>query len=544
MIGYKAAPTWVKAGWLACIGLTCLACGHARAADAAATGADKPAAGGDKPAEAHFDVHEYRVLGNSVLSNRDIERTLYPLLGDNKTLSDVEAARAALEKVYHDRGYQTVFVDIPEQDVADAIVRLRVTEAKLRDVSISGARYYSERKILAALPEARPGAVPSIPTLQEQLAAVNAQTADRTVVPVLKAGPDPGTVDLALKVDDHSPLHGSVDLNNQYSPDTKPLRATVALDYNNLFDRLDSISAQFQDSPQQLGEVDVLAVNYALGPIASGLRPSVYYIHSNSNAATIGTIGVLGKGDIYGLRVSYPIFEAAGVLQSLVFGGDYKHFRDTIGLASQPALVTPVSYTNLSLGYAGSWSESRLQDMFSASANFGPRGAPNNPDAFENNRFKGHPNYFYVRADEDLLLSLPAGLHLKLRVAGQWAEEPLISNENYSIAGADGVRGYLEAESLGDSAIKGTLQLESPAWMLHAHSIASGFAYFDAGRDDVIDALASEPSVARLRSTGLGLDLGLGGPVTGAFTWAYPLTDGPRTHRGESRLLFDVKGSF
>ncbi|MGO9624980.1 MAG: ShlB/FhaC/HecB family hemolysin secretion/activation protein [Steroidobacteraceae bacterium] len=537
MIRYERAPTWVKAGWLACIGLAYLACGHA-------WGADTPGSGGDKTAEARFDVHEYRVLGNSVLSDRDIERTLYPMLGDNKTLADVEAARAALEKAYHDRGYQTVFVDIPEQDVADAIVRLRVTEGKFRNVSISGARYYSERKILAALPEAKPGTVPSLPALQEQLAAVNSQTADRTVIPVLKAGADPGTVDLALKVDDHSPLHGSVDLNNQYSPDTKPLRATVALNYNNLFDRLDSISAQYQDSPQQPGEVDVAAANYALGPLASGLRPSVYYIHSNSNAATIGTIGVLGKGDIYGLRVSYPIFESPGVTQSLVFGGDYKHFRNTIGLASQPALVTPVSYTNLSLGYSGSWSSARLQDLFSASANFGPRGAPNNPESFENNRFMAHPNYFYVRADENLLLSLPAGLHLKVRVAGQYADEALISNENYSIAGADGVRGYLEAESLGDSAIKGTLQLESPTWILRARTIASGFVYFDAGRDNLIDALSNVPSVARLRSTGLGLDLWPGRPVTGAFTWAYPLVDGPRTRRDESRLLFDIKGSF
>jgi len=41
-------------------------------------------------AEQHFDVMEYRVIGNSVLGNRDIERVLYPLLGPNKTLTDVE----------------------------------------------------------------------------------------------------------------------------------------------------------------------------------------------------------------------------------------------------------------------------------------------------------------------------------------------------------------------------------------------------------------------------------------------------------------------
>ena len=134
-----------------------------------------------------------------------------------------------MEKLYHDRGYATVFVDIPEQQVDEEIVRLRVTEGKLRRVSIGGARYFSERKILAALPAASAGTVPLLPELQKELGTVNAQSADRTVVPVLKAGPTPGTVDLALNVKDNLPLHGSLDVNNQYSPDTKPLRATASL---------------------------------------------------------------------------------------------------------------------------------------------------------------------------------------------------------------------------------------------------------------------------------------------------------------------------
>jgi hemolysin activation/secretion protein len=521
---------------LACI-LTLGLCGRAPADDA-------PPAAAPPAAEAHFDVHEYRVLGNSKLSNRDIERVLYPLLGEHKTLADVEVARTALEKAYHDAGYQTVFVDIPEQDVGEAIVRLRVTEGRLHEVSIGGARYFSERKILAALPAAKPGTVPSIPELQAQLAAVNSQTADRQVVPVLKAGPTPGTVDLSLKVDDHSPLHGSLEVNNQYSPDTKPLRATAALSYNNLFQRLDSLSIQYQDSPQAWGEVSVAAANYAFGPIPGGLRPSIYYIHSNSEAATVGTIGVLGKGEIFGVRATYPVVETAASTQALVFGADYKHFQNTIGLAAMPALNTPVSYTLGTLGYAASWNGRLLQDTLSAGASFGPRRAPNNENTFANDCYRCQPNMFYVRGDDSLFVTLLWGLRLQLRAAGQWAGEPLVSNENYSIAGFDGVRGYLEAEVLGDSAIKGTLQLYSPTWTLHGAAILNGFVYYDLGRADVINALGLQPSITRLRSAGVGLLLWPGRPVTGAFTWAYPLSDGPRTLSGQSRVLFDVKGSF
>jgi hypothetical protein len=32
--------------------------------------------------------------------------------------------------------------------------------------------------------------------------------------------------------------------------------------------------------------------------------------------------------------------------------------------------------------------------------------------------------------------------------------------------------------------------------------------------------------------------------ITGSLTWADPLATGPNTKRGDSRLLFDVRGAF
>ena len=93
----------------------------------------------------------------------------------------------------------------------------------------------------------------------------------------------PGTVDLALNVDDHLPLHGSLELNNQNTPETKPLRAIAALRYSNLFAQFDSVSVQYQVAPQNTGEVNVVAANYAWRPLESDLRPSVSFVNSNSN---------------------------------------------------------------------------------------------------------------------------------------------------------------------------------------------------------------------------------------------------------------------
>lgn len=73
-----------------------------------------------------FDVWEYRVEGNTVLDPKVIEKTVYGYLGPGKTIDDVEKARAALEKVYHDAGYAAALVDIPEQDVNEGVVVLTV----------------------------------------------------------------------------------------------------------------------------------------------------------------------------------------------------------------------------------------------------------------------------------------------------------------------------------------------------------------------------------------------------------------------------------
>jgi hemolysin activation/secretion protein len=542
-----AAVNGILCASVAVGGLTCAWVTPALAAPGASSEGEGVGVNAPKPAEAAFTVQEYRVLGNTVMPVRDIERLLYPMLGPNKRLQDVEAARTALEKAYHDHGFGTVFVDIPPQEVSDGIVRLRVTEAKLNQRKIDGANYFSERAIVAALPAAQVGGVPSLTALQQQLAGVNSQTADRSVVPILKAGPAPGTVDLELKVSDRLPLHGSVTLDDNYTAFTKPLRATVSLSYANVFGELDQISLQYQAAPQQPGQVGVFNAGYTSRPLGDGYRLSGFFIDSNSDVANvgIGSTGVLGKGQIVGLRLSTPPFTSTHSSQVLTLGLDYKHFRDTVTTGGgSAALVTPISYTNASISYSGFWQFKLLDESLNITPNFGLRDAPNSAADFENKRYLGRPNYAYVRWDNSVILHLPAQYRLTLRLAGQVTNEPLISNENYSIAGADSVRGYLEAEELGDVAFKGTLQLQSPVWSWHVQQLVSAFAFFDAGHTHTFATLGEQLEHAELASWGLGVNFMPSGSVGGVLMWADPLSNGTYTTAHQSRVLFSVHGSF
>jgi len=492
--------------------------------------------------KARFDVSEIRVLGNSVLARVEVERAVYPFVGPNKTIDDLNAARVALESAYHSQGYGTVFVDLPEQRVVGGLIRLKVTEGRLEYVHVSGARYYSNAQILAAVPEATAGAVPNLPKLQEEIAAVNAVTANRAVVPVLKAGSQPGTVDLSLNVQDRLPLRASLEFNNQQSEGTKPLRALASLGYDNLFGRFDQFSIQYQDSPQAPGEVGVLATSLAVHLYDGGPALSMYYINSKTNVVSTG-LGILGKGSIYGLRLPLTFVNRADFTSTLTYGIDYKHYLQSIN-ASPSELNTPIDYMMFSADYFGAWRSQRLQTSLDTSVNFGSPEIVNDPEEFGTARYQGRPNFFYFRGNVAATYLLPGELHLTARLGGQEALEPLVTYEYYSIAGADGVRGYLEAEEFGDRAVKGTLQLASPQWHLFSGAVTDLFVYFDDGHLTFLAPLPGQPSHAELRSVGAGLDLLATRHFTSSVTWAYPLVAGPYTAAGDSRVLFVVRGSL
>ena len=171
--------------------------------------------------ERRVDVNEYFVRGNTVLDARAIEEAVYPFLGPQKTLNDIEGARDALQKVYQDRGYQSVFIELPEQKVDDGIVYLQVSETKVGRVRVVGAKHYSPVDIREEVPGLKEGTVPDFATVQTQLAGLN-RTAGRQVTPLVHEGQRPGTMDVDLQVEaqcGHAGLRQPVAVGPQHFPD-------------------------------------------------------------------------------------------------------------------------------------------------------------------------------------------------------------------------------------------------------------------------------------------------------------------------------------
>lgn len=509
------------------------------------------AAAVEPPAEAEqapFDVLELRVLGNTVLSSAQIETALYPYVGENKTFKDLEAARLALETTYKDAGYGTVFVDIPEQAIQDdGVVRLRVTQGRLDRVRISGARYFSNGALRAELPALKSGEVPSLPQLQAELEAVNRQARDRSITPVLKAGRTPGTVDVELKVQDELPLHGVLDINDRYTADTSRTRASLNLSYDNLWQRFHSLSLQYQTSPEATDEARVIAATYVAPVTDTGHMIAAYAVDTNSDVATIGTLSVLGAGRIYGVRYILPLPPRGELFHNLSFGADYKDFSETILLTDGVRDDTPIAYTTWSLAYGGTRRTDTSAIGFNLSTNFGFRGVTNEEPEFEYKRYLARPNYFYLRGSAQYEHAAWWNTRWYVRAAGQYAIEPLISNEQLSIGGAESVRGYLESETLGDLGVSASLEWRAPAllrWLPFVSPESYAFAFVDGGVVAVVDALPDQATRVELSSVGLGLRIAAFDGLQAALDGAYTLQDSDRTDAHDTRLHFQLSYGF
>lgn len=92
------------------------------------------------------------IEGATLLAPERIDAALAPSMGADRTIDDLQRARAALESMYARRGYGATQVLLPEQGINDGVVPLRVVEVKLGAIRSEGNRFFDDDDIRASLP--------------------------------------------------------------------------------------------------------------------------------------------------------------------------------------------------------------------------------------------------------------------------------------------------------------------------------------------------------------------------------------------------------
>ena len=424
-----------------------------------------------------FDIDHFKIDGNTLLKPDVIEAVLKPFIGKQREYSDVQHAIEALKQLYRNAGFSVVWVAAPEQDIDRGIVTLRVVEAHIGKVTIAGNHFFDDANIRASLPALKEGVSPRAGDISANTQLANENPAKQVDV-VLRPDKEPGMVNATVNVTDVRPLKAFLTLDNTGNTQTGDFRLGVGAQHANLFNRDDVGTFSYVTSPGKGSQVSLYSGSYRLPFYSRGDSMDFIIAYSDVSAGTTQTVaGPLtfsGKGAVYGLRYNQLLERQGEYSQRMVYGFDDRAYKNSCALGNFGAAgcgpsATDITVRPVSLTYSGNWAKSgRVSDFYIALQRNIPGGANGQDSDF--NAARPSPNggigassrYSIMRLGASMVNAFESNWQVRTAVSGQYTPDALISGEQFGIAGANAVRGFLEREIARDTGYFGNLELYTP----------------------------------------------------------------------------------
>ena len=508
------------------------------------------------PVELRFDITRYRVEGNTLLPAEEVERIVAGYAGRGRDFGDVQRALEALQEAYSVRGYSAVQVYLPEQELARGEVLLKVVEARIAKLEISGNKFYDEGNIRRSLPALSQGSTPNGNLIAKNLRLANENPAKQTNV-TLRAGAKEGEVEAKVDVTDENPSKWFLTLDNTGTPQTGYHRFGVGYQHSNIGNLDHAVTAQFITSVEKPSEVGIYSVGYHMPLYQYGSSMDFVVGYSDVNAGTTSTpsgpLSFSGSGWITGARYNWHLDHHAGYDHKVIFGLDYRYYDNAcsvgaFGSAGCGAAAATYSLLPLSATYTGTWTlpAARAGIYASLSTNLGGFSKGDTSD-LQQARANADVNYWVARAGFDGAHALPGDWQLRGRLEGQYVDEVLVPAEQFGIGGQNSVRGFLEREVASDRGFSGTLEVYTPelAPMVGMKDWnARVLAFYDFGRIARVNPLPGEQLREGIASAGVGLRLALQKTFSLRFDVANILQQGGTRQEGHWRFTFGSILSF
>ena len=508
------------------------------------------------PVELRFDIARYRVDGNTLLPAEEVERIVAGYTGKGRDFGDVQRALEALQDAYQRRGYSAVQVYLPEQELARGEVLLKVVEARISKLEISGNKFYDEGNIQRSLPALSQGSTPNGNLIAKNLRLANENPAKQTNV-TLRAGAKEGEVEAKVDVTDENPSKWFLTLDNTGTPQTGYHRFGIGYQHSNIGNLDHAVTAQFITSVEKPSEVGIYSVGYHMPLYQYGSSMDFVVGYSDVNAGTTSTpsgpLSFSGSGWITGARYNWHLDHHAGYDHKVIFGLDYRYYDNAcsvgaFGSAGCGAAAETYSLLPLSVAYAGTWTlpAARAGILASLSTNLGGFSKGDTSD-LQQARANADVHYWVARAGFDGAHSLPGDWQLRGRLEGQYVDDVLVPAEQFGIGGQNSVRGFLEREVASDRGFSGTLEVYTPelAPMMGMKDWnARLLAFYDFGRIARVNPLPGEQLREGIASAGLGLRLALQKAFSLRFDVANILQQGGTRQEGHWRFTFGSILSF
>jgi hemolysin activation/secretion protein len=286
-------------------------------------------------------VKEIRVTGNTVFPDSEIKAVAAPYENRTLTTEDLERLRLALTLLYINNGYITSGAVIPDQDVEDGVIEIRIIEGALSRIDVEGTSrfqhsYLSDRVALGARPPLK------LEPIQERLQLLQRDPRIERINAELRPGDQRGESVLQLKVKEANPWKVWLDFNNYQTPTVGAERGLMTLAHYNVTGHGDPFSITYGGSR---GVHPIIDTSYTM-PLnrydttftASYRRNDFLVVDDRFRVLDLNS-----ESEIIGLTLRHPVYRTLSDELAVGITGEhlYNKVTSAFDLPGQPFLFIP-----------------------------------------------------------------------------------------------------------------------------------------------------------------------------------------------------------
>jgi hemolysin activation/secretion protein len=197
------------------------------------------------PLGPRFRPRGFRIEGSTVFTADDFRPLLEPYLDREIASEDLGALRNAVTRLYVERGYVNSGAFIPDQDLEEGLIRIRIVEGALINIEVVGERRFRESRLRDRVALGA-GTPLNVYVLQEALQILQQDPRIERVDARLQPGERPGEAVLTVRVEESRPYHLELEASNYAPPSFGGYQGQFTLAHDNVVGFGDRLGGRFR----------------------------------------------------------------------------------------------------------------------------------------------------------------------------------------------------------------------------------------------------------------------------------------------------------
>jgi len=479
-----------------------------------------------------FLLKEVKIIGSTIFKQQDFRQIYEPYINKKVTFQDMQAVSGKIESKYKEKGYFTTTVYIPEQEIKNGVIEIRIAEGKMGKLNIEGNKWFSA-DFIEKFFHAKKNEILNIKSMARDILRIN-KNPDLEIKAVIFQGKQPQTSDISLKVEGKLPWHAGILEDNRGSRLTGKYRSMFFIRSSNVSGQGDTVFINSLYSGNSFGES--VSYNIPVGTYGTKFGIDTAYFRMKLGEE-YKSFDITGNTLVFTPHLSWElalseVFEAYAGLGMDIKSIKKKMASDT---TANDQLRTPY------FGFDFSKTDPKGQTTFSPRFNFGTSdflgaSSRNHPTS---SRAGTGGSFFKYEQSLNRMQKMFFDSYMSIRTQLQIASHTLASSEQFQLGGADSVRGYPEGDYLADTG--GVLNFD---WFFPLRRQIEPVFFVDVGGGKLKKVLPGEKQKKFLCGIGGGLRLRFSKFISVRLDWAKRVGDRQTSGSGPSTFYFTFQSEI